>query len=319
MVQPLVEFTVTEDADCTFSIRRIHPNELSRSRGNEDDRIPEDGPIHHFEDKNSDNRLPSALDLGTYLVSHQLWADASRAYGANHTLIRNSRFREPLSVIYSEQLTAGTGAGEEVHNRTLSSGGIELVFDHQCTTGGRGRLSFLEDNSQVGSRMSADEALRRTHPATMEFLLQMMDDLNISYARSTGAWRPHVGSTRHRYASAIDLTHARTMLMDENNQQQRVTIHFNREISPNSNPRQSGQNESLLRARMREFSRSVHAYLANARAQQTLGWLGGPWVLTYRQLGVPATEQFNNLDAIAIETDATHEHHIHISLGTDQP
>jgi len=144
----------------------------------------------------------------------------------------------------------------------------------------------------------------------------MMRDLDITYARGTGAWRPHIGSTRHRYASAIDLTHVRTTVNGANNQQHSVTIQFHRTTSPNSNPIATGQPETAERTRMREFSRRVHGYIANARLQGTLGWLGGPWRLTYNQLdivdpNVPNTEAF--------ATDATHVHHIHISMGTDQP
>jgi hypothetical protein len=67
---------------------------------------------------------------------------------------------------------------------------------------------------------------------------------------------------------------------------------------------------------MREFSRRVHVYIANARLRETLGWLGGPWNLTYNQLGIVDQER-GNTEAFA--TDNTHIHHIHISMGTDQP
>lgn len=315
-VQPLFELEVEENADCTLSVRRTHPNGLQRARGAGNDQLPADGTRHTFTQAHTSNLLARALDLGDYVISFQLWADASRTYGTQHATVENSRFRDALRIIYGETLTAGTGTGDAAHNRTLTSGDVEVVFDHQSTTGGRGRFSFRENNNRPNNRMSADEALRRTHPATMEFLLQMMDDLDISYARSTGAWRPHIGSTRHRYASAIDLTHARTTVAGANNQQHQVAIQFHRVQSPNSNPSANGQPESPERTRMREFSRRVHVYIANARAQQTLGWLGGPWRLTYNQLGVATAPQPN---AEAIATDDTHVHHVHISMGTDQP
>src|SRR5690606_35322549 len=153
-----------------------------------------------------------------------------------HPHVENSSFRTPLRLIYSEALTAGTDVGADAHDRILTSDGIEIEFDHQATTGGRGRLSFLENNGQPGNRMTPDESLRRTHPATMEYLLQMMEDLDITYARSTGAWRPHIGSTRHRYASAIGLTHLRTTTTVTDGSRQQIDIHFHRTASPSSNP-----------------------------------------------------------------------------------
>jgi len=315
-VQPLFELEVEESADCTLSVRRTHPNGLRRARGAGNDQLPADGTRQTLTQAHTSNLLTHALDLGDYVISFQLWADASRTYGTQHPTIDNSRFRDALRIIYGEALTAGTGTGDAAHNRTLTSGDMEVVFDHQSTTGGRGRLSFREDNNRPSNRMTADEALRRTHPATMEFLLQMMADLGISYVRSTGAWRPHIGSTRHRYASAIDLTHARTTVNGANNQQHTVTIQFHRTVSPNSDPTATGQPETAERTRMREFSRRVHVYIANARAQQTLGWLGGPWRLTYNQLGITTVAHPN---AEAVVTDGTHVHHMHISMGTDQP
>ncbi|WP_411851224.1 hypothetical protein ACLB90_01065 [Stenotrophomonas sp. LGBM10] len=314
-VQPLVELEVIENANCTLSVRRTHPNGMQRTRGGGSDQIPADGAAHRFTQAHTSYVLVSALDLGNYVVSFQLWADASRTYGTNHPLIQNSTFRDALRIIYGEQLTAGTGAGASPHDRILTSGGREVQFNNQSTTGGRGRFSFREDNGQPGNRMTADETLRRTHPATMEFLLQMMDDLDITYARSTGAWRPHIGSTRHRYASAIDLTHVRTTVNGANNQQHTVTIQFHRVSSPDSNPTATGQQETAERTRMREFSRRIHVYIATARAQRTLGWLGGPWRLTYQQLGVINP---NEPGAEAFTTNDTHVHHIHISMGIDQ-
>lgn len=315
-VQPLVEFEVVESPDCTLSIRTLHPNGLLRTRGDGGDSIPSDTDLLNFTETHTDGELKNALNLGNYVISFQLWADASRTYGTLHPIVQNSAFREALSTIYSEGLTTGTGTGDSTHDRTLAFGEREIQFNHQSTTGGRNRLSFREDNGQPNNRMTADETLRRTHPATMEFLLKMMDDLDIAYARVTGAWRPHIGSTRHRYASAIDLTHVRTTVVGADGQQHFVTIQFHRRLSANSNPNRTTPVESAARTRMREFSFQVHRYIANARAQLTLGWLGGPWPMTYNDLGVVATARD---DDIAIRTDATHVHHIHISMGTDQP
>ncbi|WMJ70890.1 hypothetical protein [Stenotrophomonas sp. 24(2023)] len=315
-VQPIVELEVIENPNCTLSIRTIHPNDLQRTRGGGGDSIPVDTGILNFTEAHIFDDPEQALDLGNHIISFQLWADASRTYGTQHPIVQNSDFREALTTIYSEGLTAGTGAGDSAHDRTLGFGEREVQFNHQSTTGGRRRLSFLEDNGQPHNRMTADETLRRTHPATMEFLLRMMDDLDITYARVTGAWRPHIGSTRHRYASAIDLTHVRTTVIGTDGQQHTVTVHFHSGLSMDSNPTRAVPAESAAQTRTREFSLRVHRYIANARAQQTLGWLGGPWRLTYSQLDLTNVERIN---AVAIDTNATHTDHMHISMGTDQP
>ena len=315
-VQPLAEFEVTESVDCSLSITVQHPNSLSRTRGNDADSIPSNKSALKFTQDHVFNTSKQALDLGGYVISSQLWADASRTYGAQHPVIQNSIYRETLAAIYSEGLTVPTGTGKSPNDRTLNFAGREIEFNNQSTTGGRSTLSFLEDNGQPDHRMTADESLRRTHPATMEFLLKMMDELDITYVRVTGAWRPHVGSTRHRYASAIDLTHVKKNVTDENNQPQLVAIHFHREDSAASYPLRDGGHESAQRTRTREFSHKVHKYIANARAQGAAGWLGGPWALTNGELGVSTPELAQEE---AFKTDSTHVHHIHISTGADQP
>ena len=321
-VQPLLQLDVTENADCSLSGRKAHPNGMSRARGDGSDHIPADGTTRNFTQAHATPTIASALDFGNQLITHQLWADASRTYGTNHPRVEGSRFRTALRLIYGESMAAGTGAGIEVHDRILTSGDIRVEFDHQSTTGGRGRLSFRENNGQPNNRMTPDESLRRTHPATMEYLLQMMEDLNITYARSTGAWRPHTGSTRHRYASAIDLTHLRTVVIDPDGTPQQVNIQLHRTESPSSNPLRTQQQETAAHTRMREFSYRVHAYIARGRQDGLLGWLGGPWSTSYAQLGLegPTNNQGQRSpNSIAITTDNTHIHHIHISIGTDQP
>lgn len=321
-VQPLLELNVAENADCSLSGRKVHPNGLGRVRGNGNDQIPADGAAQNFAQTHTTPTVARALDFGIQLVTHQLWADASRTYGIQHPRVENSQFRDALRLIYGEALTAGTGAGVEVQDRTLVSGNMQIEFDHQATTGGRGRLSFREDNGQPDNRMTPDESLRRTHPATMEYLLRMMEDLDITYVRSTGAWRPHIGSTRHRYASAIDLTHLRTTVAGADGLPQQVDIQLHRTVSPNSNPLRTSQQEAAVHTRMREFSHRVHTYIARGRQDGLLGWLGGPWALTYAQLGLegPVNNQGQRSpNAAAFATDNTHVHHIHVSVGTDQP
>ncbi len=321
-VQPLLQLEVNAVADCSLSGRKTHPNGLGRLRGNGSDQIPIDGTAQNFELNHTTPVIADALDFGDQLITHQLWADASRTYGINHPRVESSPFQTALRLIYSEALTAGTGAGDDAHDRTLTSGGIEIRFDHQATTGARRRLSFLANNGQRDNRMTPDETLRRTHPATMEYLLQMTDDLDITYARSTGAWRPHVGSTRHRYASAIDLTHLRTTTRATDGSLEQVDIHSHRITSPNSRPLRTGPHEAAAHTRMREFSHRVHVYLARGRQDGRLGWLGGPWLLTYAQLGLegPINNQGQRVpNGTAFATNDAHIHDVHISVGTDQP
>jgi hypothetical protein len=57
---------------------------------------------------------------------------------------------------------------------------------------------------------------------------------------------------------------------------------------------------------------AFHRYLAQQRQAGALGWLGGPWALTYANVGLTGSSLF-------IKTDAIHEHHVHLSVGVDQP
>lgn len=105
-------------------------------------------------------------------------------------------------------------------------------------------------------------------------------------------------------------------------QEYEVRIHLHRTQSRNSNPLQTPGQETAQRIRMRQFSHRAHAYIARARQEGTLGWLGGPWALTYAELGLPGpmnpANQTPQPNVRAIFTDSTHIHHIHISMGTDQ-
>ena len=320
-VQPLLELDVIEDEACNLSVRVVHPNGLGRGRGAGRDQIPADGVRHPLTDAHIYEGSARALDLGSYTISLQLWADASCAYGIRHPNIVGSRFREALELIYGESMTAGTVPGLDAHDRILTTDTVRVEFDHQSTTGGRGRLSFREDNGQAGNRMTPDESLRRTHPATMEFLFQMMSDLGLHSARSTGAWRPHFGSTRHRYAAALDITEVKAYVRDANDQEHQVTVHFHNRNSPDSNPLVTTRPETAQRTRKRELSYRVHVYMAQGRLDGTLGWMGGPWRLTFAQLGLarptnPPNRLLPTDEAFATNDD--HYHHIHISRGVDQ-
>ncbi|PTA70608.1 hypothetical protein C9412_15685 [Stenotrophomonas sp. Nf1] len=312
-VQPLVELDVIEAADLSLSVRTTHPNGLLRTRGVAADSIAADGvalQLTSYHEASSKKVKP--LDLGRHLISFQAWADASRTYGSEHPLIEASDYREQLRIIYGERLTMNSAHDAHLHDRIFEHGDKRIEFNHQSTTGGRGRLSFREDNGHAGNRMTADESLRRTHPAAMEFLLRMMHDLDISHIRSTGAWRPHFGSVLHRYASALDITKAEAAVADNDGRLSRVEVRFHRELGKECNPIPPRGAELDINRRRRELSFRVHAYIAQAKQNGALGWIGGPWRLTNDQLGIA---QPPGQGALAFATDDTHVHHIHISLG----
>jgi len=271
-VQPLVELDVVEAADLSLSIRTTHPNGLSRTRGGAADSIAADGPVLQLTNLQEANRKKiTPLDLGRHLISFQAWADASRTYGSDHPLIEASDYREQLRIIYGESLTTNSRPGADLNDRILEHGAKRIEFNHQSTTGGRGRLSFREDNGHAGNRMTADESLRRTHPAAMEFLLRMMHDLDISHIRSTGAWRPHFGSVLHRYASALDITKAEAAVADNDGRLNRVEVLFHRNLGKECNPIPHGGAELDINRRRRELSFRVHAYIAQAKQNGVLG------------------------------------------------
>lgn len=245
-----------------------------------------------------------ALNLGNYVITRQLWADASRVYGADHPIVVASDHRDVLELIYQEQLTAdGNDLMLEV-----DEGALTIEFDALATNGGITAQTFLEE----GGQMARGESLRRTHPSVLDWWLTAMDALSIHRARVTGAWRPHVGSTRHRYASALDLTHLRTRVDNGNNGEVEVEIHLHRDDTA-SNPLASGTAVNTpAKVRKRDFSLRFHTYVAERKRAGELNWLGGPWALTYAQVGLQGNATF-------IHTDNIHVHHVHLSVGSDQP
>lgn len=246
-----------------------------------------------------------ALNLGNYVLTHQLWADASRTYGSDHPVIEASPHRATLELFYQEQLAVN---GNDLI-LTTEDGARTVEFDAQATNGGITTRSFLDG----GALMTRSESLRRTHPRVIEWWLQAMEDLEIHHARSTGAWRPHLGSTRHRYASALDLTHLRTRVVDGDNGEIEVGIQLHRTQDPAANPLPSPNVANTpANVRKRDFSLRFHTYLAERKEAGELNWLGGPWALTYANVGLQGGGTF-------IHTDAIHVHHVHLSVGSEQP
>ncbi|MFV3372444.1 hypothetical protein ACNFH5_30100 [Pseudomonas sp. NY15435] len=297
-VQPWLAVSVTTDASAeNHTIIQQHPNDLNRNVLE----YPPAGSQQNLTQIHTQQN--SALNLGDYIITRQLWSDASRAYGAHHQLISNSAFREILEEIYQEQLPESP---QHALTASIENGTRTIIFDPQSTNGGRSTRSFLPNNGQPSMMMTAGETLRRTYPRTLELLLELMEELNIHYARSTGAWRPHFGSSLHRYAASLDITHLRTRVTTQTGGEVEVTIHFHRNTDPDSNPIGNPPATSVSSIRKRDFSLAVHTYLAEHKMAGDLGWLGGPWQLTYNQVGLLGSTIF-------IKTDEVHKHHLHMS------
>lgn len=299
-VQPWLALNVTAGASPqTRNVTQQLPNTFGRIAAD----YPSPGTAQTLNQTHT--QASSALNLGLYTMTRQLWADISRTYGAHHPAVTGSAYRQVLESLYREQFPESAA---HLVNLTSDNGTRTIEFDPMATSGGRATRSFLVDNGQPSGLMTARESLRRTHPRTVERLLATMAALNIHYARSTGAWRPHYGSTLHRYASALDVTHLRTRVTEENGAATEVRIRLHRTLDTEANPLSTNAEASTLeKRRKRDFSLAFHRYLAEQKQAGMLGWLGGPWQLTYANVGL----QGNN---IFIKTDSIHEHHVHISI-----
>lgn len=294
-VQPWLALSVTTDSsNSNYTVIQQHPNTLNR----EASEYPPTGTARTLTTAHIQQN--SALTLGDYIMTRQLWADSSRAYGAHHPTVINSAFREALEAIYQEHLQES-----QQHALTGSIGSsVRINFDPQATNGGRSTRSFLANNGQPSAMMTAGESLRRTYPRTIELLFEMMTALNINYARSTGAWRPHYGSTLHRYAAALDITDLYTRVPTQGGDIE-VRIRLNR-TDQDSDPLATPPSNSPERIRKRDFSMRVHRYLAEQKMAGNFGWLGGPWQITYQQVGILG-------NGTPISTNNDHRHHIHLS------
>ncbi|KAA6125209.1 hypothetical protein [Cupriavidus cauae] len=297
-VQPWWEMNVVSTGLQSFNIAAVLPNTMGRDAAT----YPRSVTTMKLHEQHT---TPArALHMGNCCITNQLWSDISQTYGARHPIVVASVNRIALEAIYSESLSP---VSVDENSRHLEHRGRTIYFDATATQGGRNTLGFAGDMA-----MTADECLRKTHPSVMEFWLTTMSELNINYARVTGAWRPHTGSTRHRYSLALDLTHLRA-LRDDDGALVEVDIHLHREIGSDANPLASdAQANTAIKRRRRAFSRAFHRYLAERRQARVLGWLGGPWALTYADVGLTGATQF-------IKSDIVHVHHVHLSVGLDQP
>lgn len=196
LVQPWFALTVVAGTEAnTISVTTSLPNSLNRTTG-----YPTTGTNYTLDSTN--NTSAKAKSLGEHIITHQLWSDCSRAYGTNHADITASTYRTALETVYGETMTKGTGTGNQHQRRLIFQDGTtqrEVNFIHSSTAGARGTNCFSSSTA-----MTSDEAIRRVHPSVLVYWLQVMHDLDITYTRIGSAWRPHTGSTRHRYSLALD-------------------------------------------------------------------------------------------------------------------
>lgn len=159
--------------------------------------------------------------------------------------------------------------------------------------------------------MTASECLRKAYPNVFDWWWQSMETLRLSSATVSSTWRPHTGSTRHRYSLALDINYLTGLVDVSPTEIASTTIHLH--VSQgNSNPANPQPPINAAAQHARALSKSFHRYLAEERAGGHIGSLGGPWPLTRAQVGLTGNTTF-------IVTDSGHTHHVRISVGTDQP
>ena len=137
-----------------------------------------------------------------------------------------------------------------------------------------------------------------------------MATLRLSNAVVSSTWRPHQGSTLHRYSLALDLKNLTGLADISPTETASVSIHLHVQ-EDDANPTHNGPTNDPTVIRKRTLSKVFHRYLAEERAAGRLGWLGGPWPLTRSQVGLSGNTQF-------IATDSGHTHHVHVTVGIDQ-
>lgn len=235
LVQPWFALTVVAgEEENTLSITTSLPNSLNRTTG-----YPTTGTSYIL--NNTHNTSSKARLLDDHIITHQLWSDCSRAYGTNHADITASTYRTALETVYSEAMTHGTGTGNQHQRRLIFQDGTtqrEVNFIHSSTAGARGTHSF-----STSTAMTSDEAIRRVHPSVFVYWLQAMHDLNITYTRVGSAWRPHTGSTRHRYSLALDFNEITALVnVDTTNTTQQTQPN---QAQANNQPATQGNNPQL--------------------------------------------------------------------------
>ena len=255
-----------------------------------------------------------------YRITEQLWADCCQVYGYLHRLIQHSSYKDALEKIYQARLTH-----VNVHGRKLTlhtNGGKNshtIEFPEDGTKGAR--LTFSYENQNF---MRADEAIRRIHPSVWDYWFDVMEEQKITYNRLGSGWRPHLGSTFHRYSLALDFNDTHAIMAVDNPKYHSVDdprLTIDKEVKMtfktvaqgaqyNFNPMQT------VTAQMLEDQKNGIALAKKilnriAQDRSRLGWLGGPWQLKLSDVGLTGNTVFLN-------TNEAHKHHVHLTVGTEQ-
>lgn len=289
-----MEVTATGDPQ-VFQVRQALPNTLGRAANLYP---PASTAPHTLTHVHTSAATP--LDLGNYVITNQLWSDISRCYGMSHTVISGSANRAALELIYGEQLAV---VGQ--HGRRLQIADKAVEFQEDATAGGRSTLGFADNTN-----MTASECIRKAHPTVFDWWLRSMTTLRLSNAMVSSTWRPHKGSTRHRYSLALDLVLLTGLVDVSATETTSATIRLNQD-TPSSNPKNTSILAGSPDSHKRSLSTAFHKYLAEERSAGHLGWLGGPWELKRSEVGLSGSSTF-------IVTNDGHRNHVHVSVGLEQ-
>jgi hypothetical protein len=282
------------------------------------------------------------ITLEPYVITPALWGDAMPAYGTDYLdKIKDipDNIRRALDQIYTEKLKPYRDElGRDGLKLTWSSNSgadMSIEFDNQATDGGHTYAYSFTSNE----KMSRSESLRRTHPSVFIWWLKAMEEIKATGARITGAWRPHTGSTRHRYSVALDvadLTKAKGAYPPDPMPHGNVVIHFNTTTQKNSaghivpnfkaGPLAApiGITEPSDKTSMEYFqwqlSKDFFTHVIKEKREKKLAWLGGPWVVYLTKTGELSSHQYDGSyqNEPVFNTDNHHKDHVHLSIGTDQ-
>ncbi|MGM3277951.1 hypothetical protein [Ralstonia sp. 24A2] len=295
-VQPWFDMEVTATGSPqTFQVRQALPNTLGRPANLYP---PASAAPHPLTQAHTSASTP--LDFGNYLITNQLWSDISRCYGTSHSVVTASANRAALEMIYGEQLIV---VGQ--HGRRLQIDDRTIEFQEGATEGGRQTFGFADNTN-----MTASECIRKAYPKVFDWWLQSMTTLRLSSATVSSTWRPHTGSTRHRYSLALDLVYLTGLVDISPTQTASTTVWLNR-LQPISNPANTAPPANADESHKRLLSTAFHKHLAEDKAASHLGWLGGPWALKRSEVGLSGNTAF-------IVTNNTHKNHVHVSVGIEQ-
>ncbi|UYZ85593.1 hypothetical protein MTZ49_15735 (plasmid) [Entomomonas sp. E2T0] len=332
-VQPLYTIDVTEATNgvgikTLFPIKYLDRPETGKAK----EFYPVSGIKKVLTNKNT---LRNPLKLDDYTITYQLWSDASQAYGSTNSYIAKSKYSAILKTLYNSVFTAeivDVKVNNKVTQQETKNGRVlsfndgdtnrKLIFQDNATQNARYYKSFLDNK-----KMSAQEAIRRTHPSAFEYVLQLMHDLDITEIYITSAWRPALGSILHRYSVGVDIGTLKGNVKDDTtNKTHNIAVYFKNELvrqswMTNCDPTRILNAKNTLTEKLAvKLSKMFFVYIAEDRlwsvdtftsGKPKLGWLGGPWQLYAKTLGIQVTTD----NPECVHKDYTHKDHVHLTLN----